>query len=162
MAKFVPEEQEEPMHTLCRMVIDTKYEDLPDNVVNHAKQIILDTIAVTIGGSAMEGIPAIVDLVKDRGGKQESIIPFYGGKVPASDRTCRAGRATGSTSLAKYFIHYRHIFFFIKSDGSIWTNTNAGLAATADILVHHRRGNLNGNAAPAYPGQDTGRSCIGL
>ncbi|MFC2004541.1 MmgE/PrpD family protein, partial [Chloroflexota bacterium] len=85
MAKFIPTEQEELMRTLCRVVIDTKYEDLPGNVVNHAKQVILDTIAVTIGGSAMEGIPAIVDLVKDKGGKPESIIPFYGGKVPASE-----------------------------------------------------------------------------
>ncbi len=84
------------MSTLCRMVTDTKYEDLPSDVVNSAKRSILDTMAVTIGGSAMEGIPAIVNFVKDKGGKPESIIPFYGGKVPASE----AGLAIGPMSRA--------------------------------------------------------------
>ncbi|MFC1535230.1 MmgE/PrpD family protein [Thermodesulfobacteriota bacterium] len=85
MSKFLPIDMEDPMSTLCRMVLETQYEDLPDNVINYAKRSILDTIGVIIGGSAMEGIPAVVNLVKDRGGKPESIIPFYGGKVPASE-----------------------------------------------------------------------------
>ena len=38
------------------MVIDTKYEDLPGNVINYAKHSILDAIAITVGGSAMEVI----------------------------------------------------------------------------------------------------------
>ncbi len=96
MSKFAPVGQEDPMSTLCRMVSDTQYEDLPDNVINYAKHSILDALAVTIGGSAMEGIPAIVDYVKDKGGKPESIIPFYGGKVPASE----AGLAIGPMSRA--------------------------------------------------------------
>jgi 2-methylcitrate dehydratase PrpD len=91
--------QEDPMSTLCRMVVDTKYEDLPGNVIEHAKRSILDTMAVTIGGSAMEGIPAVVELVKEKGGKPESIIPFYGGKVPASE----AGLAIGPMSRAMDF-----------------------------------------------------------
>ena len=99
MPKFVPVGQEDPMTTLCRMVVNTKYEDLPSNVVNHAKRSILDTLAVTVGGSAMEGIPAVVDLVKDKGGKPESIIPFYGGKVPASE----AGLAIGPMARAMDF-----------------------------------------------------------
>jgi len=96
MQRFMPVGQEDPMTTLCRMVIDTNYEDLPDSVINYAKYSILDAIAVIIGGSAMEGIPAIVDLVKDRGGKPESIIPFYGDKVPASE----AGLAVGPMARA--------------------------------------------------------------
>lgn len=85
MPKFVLIDQEDPMSTLCRMVINTNYEDLPGNVTTFAKHSILDTIGITIGGSAMEGIPAVVDLVKSKGGKPESIIPLYGGKVPASE-----------------------------------------------------------------------------
>lgn len=96
MSKFFPMHQEDPMATLCRMVVETNYEDLPSNVVNYAKLSIMDTIAVTIGGSAMEGISAVVDLVKDKGGKPESFIPFYGGKVPASE----AGLAIGPMSRA--------------------------------------------------------------
>lgn len=81
----------DPMSALCRMVVDTEYGDLPSNVVNYAKHCILDTMAVIIGGSAMEGIPAVVDLVKDKGGKPQSIIPFYGGKVPASEAAFAIG-----------------------------------------------------------------------
>ena len=99
MSRFVSSGQEDPMNILCRMVVDTGYEDLPGNLVKHAKHAILDTIAVTIGGSAMEGIPVVVDLVKAKGGKAESIIPFYGGKVPASE----AGLAIGPMSRAMDF-----------------------------------------------------------
>ncbi len=83
--KFVTQGQEDPMATLCRMVVNTKYEDLPPNVVDYAKRSILDTVGIIIGGSAMEGIPVIVDFVKDKGGKSGSFIPFYGGKVPMSE-----------------------------------------------------------------------------
>jgi len=99
MPKFHRVDGEDPMRTLCRMVVSTNYEDLPGNIVEHSKWSILDTMAVTIGGSAMEGIPAVVDLVKDRGGKPESIIPFYGGKVPASE----AGLAIGPMTRAMDF-----------------------------------------------------------
>ena len=96
MSKFVPVGREDPMSTLCRMVTGTGYEDLPAGVVAYAKRSILDTIAVTIGGSAMEGIPAVVEMVKSKGGKPESYIPFYGGRVPASE----AGMAIGPMARA--------------------------------------------------------------
>jgi 2-methylcitrate dehydratase PrpD len=96
MRQFVQVGNEDPMSTLCRMVSETKYEDLPSKVVDYAKHSILDAIAITIGGSAMEGIPTVVDLVKEKGGKPESIIPFYGGKVPASE----AGFAIGPMTRA--------------------------------------------------------------
>jgi len=91
MAKFIPIGEEDPMSTLCRMVINTNYEDLPGNVATFAKYSILDGIGITIGGSAFEGIPAVVDLVKSKGGKPESMIPFYGGKAPASEAAFAIG-----------------------------------------------------------------------
>jgi 2-methylcitrate dehydratase PrpD len=96
MTKFNFNEHEDTMRALCRMVNEIKYSDLSISVVNQAKQSILDTLAVTIGGSAMEGIKTIVDFVKEKGGKPESVIPFYGGKVPASE----AGLAIGPMSRA--------------------------------------------------------------
>ena len=91
MPKFVLEGQEDPMRTLCRMVIHTKYEDLPPNVVTYAKHSILDTMAVIIGGSGLDAIPTVVDFVREKGGKPQSIIPFYGGKVPASEAAFAIG-----------------------------------------------------------------------
>lgn len=99
MREFVAESQEDPMSNLCKMVVATKYEDLPGDVIQYAKHSILDTIAVTIGGSAMAGISEVINLVKEKGGKPESILPFYGGKVPASE----AGFAIGPMSRAMDF-----------------------------------------------------------
>ena len=79
------------MSTLCRMVVETEYNDLPESAIKCAKKSILDTVAVIIGGSAMDGISAVVDLVKEKGGKPESFIPFYGGKVPASEAALAIG-----------------------------------------------------------------------
>ena len=37
------------------MVVETEYEDLPGKVVEKGKRTALDTLAVIMGGSAMEG-----------------------------------------------------------------------------------------------------------
>jgi 2-methylcitrate dehydratase PrpD len=91
VTRFVPLNQEDPMNTFCRMVIETKFEDLPRHVVTYAKYSILDTIGVIIGGSGMEGIGQVVSLVKSNGGTPESLIPLYGGKVPASEAALAIG-----------------------------------------------------------------------
>ncbi len=85
MTQFTQHASEDPMATLCRMALQTQYDDLPANVLRHAKETLLDAMGVTIGGSAMEGIPAIVDLVKERGGRPDTPLPFYGGRVPAHE-----------------------------------------------------------------------------
>ena len=79
------------MATLCRMALQTRYEDVPPDVIRLVRHTLLDAVAVTIGGSAMDGIPAIVELVKDKGGKPETMLPFYGGKVPASKAALAIG-----------------------------------------------------------------------
>lgn len=102
---------EEPMVSLCRFVTETSFERLPAAVVTQAKHSILDTLAVMAGGSAMEGIEAVVDLVKDRGGKQESRLLFHGGTVPASEAALAMGpmaRAMdfGDTHVAGHVTEY--------------------------------------------------------
>jgi len=84
MAEYLRKDNEDLMSTLCRLVVETRYADLPSEVIDFAKKHILDTIGVTIGGSLMEGIPEIVRFVKDQGGREDSHIPLYGGKVPAA------------------------------------------------------------------------------
>jgi len=58
-----------------------KYDDLPKDVAEITKKFILDTLATTIAGSSAPGCKSVVDLVKDWGGKEESTILIYGGKV---------------------------------------------------------------------------------
>lgn len=70
---------------MCRFAARTSFGDLPNEVVEFAKRHILDQMGCIIGGSAQAGIKEVVDFVKEKGGRPESLIPFYGGKVPASE-----------------------------------------------------------------------------
>ncbi len=65
-------------------VVRTNYEDIPKDVVEVTKKDILDVIAVAIAGSSVGvGCKEIVELVKEGGGREDSTILGYGGKVPA-------------------------------------------------------------------------------
>ncbi len=70
-------------YALARNVVDTKYEDLPVEVVEVTKNSILDTIGVILAGSTLgeEGLKGIIELVKQGGGKKESTIIGFGDKV---------------------------------------------------------------------------------
>lgn len=91
MNNSMSSDQTDHMKQLCQMVIETSYEDLPDEVVHHARRSLLDTLAVTIGGSAMDGISDVIDFVREKGGKPESLIPVFGGRVPASEAALAIG-----------------------------------------------------------------------
>lgn len=71
------------MFELVRNVVGTKYEDLTPEAREYAKKSILDTIGVIIAGSSAEGCRAVVDQVREWGGKGESGIWIYGGRAPA-------------------------------------------------------------------------------
>jgi 2-methylcitrate dehydratase PrpD len=73
------------------MALQTTFDELPEEVVTHAKHALLDATAVMIGGSGLDGIPQIVELVKEKGGAQQSVIPFYGGRVPAAEAALAIG-----------------------------------------------------------------------
>jgi len=77
-------DQVEPLTTLARFVVETRFEDLAPDVVDFAKRLATDVLAVTIGGSAQEAMPELVDYVREMGGKEECPLPFYGGRYPAS------------------------------------------------------------------------------
>jgi 2-methylcitrate dehydratase PrpD len=74
---------QDPSGKLAEMVVNTKYDDIPPEMIELAKKAIFDTIAVTIAGSKWECVPDVVDLVKNWGGNPESTILIYGYKVPA-------------------------------------------------------------------------------
>lgn len=87
------------MATLVEHVSRTTFSDLPPAAVDYAKRSIIDTIAVTIAGSSAEGCREVVELVKEWGGKEESTIWVYGGRVPAT----LAGLAIGPMARARDF-----------------------------------------------------------
>ncbi len=96
MKEFKRIGNEDAVATYARMVTEMEYEDIPEHVIQYDKWIILDTIGAMLGGSGMDGIKTVVDLVKEKGGKPEMYIPLFGGKVPASE----AGMAIGPMARA--------------------------------------------------------------
>jgi 2-methylcitrate dehydratase PrpD len=101
MKKYERIGNEDPISTFCRMAINTTYDDIPDYVLKYSKYSILDTIGVMIGGSAMEGIREVVDFVKGKGGKPESNIVLFGGKVPAAEAAMAMGPMSRSMDFAQ-------------------------------------------------------------
>jgi 2-methylcitrate dehydratase PrpD len=67
---------------LANYVGKAKYEDLPTDVVNHAKKCVSDTIACGLGGrKSLEG-NILVDIMKSMGGKPEATVIGDKTRVP--------------------------------------------------------------------------------
>jgi 2-methylcitrate dehydratase PrpD len=70
--------------TFANHVAKTRFEDLSQEAIEAAKKSILDIIGVTLAGSGMEpAVRGVADVVLDAGGRRESSVLGFGGKVPA-------------------------------------------------------------------------------
>ena len=70
-------------YLLAKNLVNVKYEDIPNEVVEHTKKQILDILGVALGGSSKAGVKELAEIVTEWGGKEESTIFCYGKKVPA-------------------------------------------------------------------------------
>jgi len=68
---------------LVKYVLSAQYEDLPTEVIDAAKRMILTIAGTTIAGAMLEGCEALVEQIKGWGGREEASILLHGGKVPA-------------------------------------------------------------------------------
>jgi 2-methylcitrate dehydratase PrpD len=68
---------------LVEFVLDVKYEDLPSEVVEIGKNLVLTIFGTAIAGAMMEGCKALVNQIKGWGGKEEATTLIHGGRVPA-------------------------------------------------------------------------------
>jgi 2-methylcitrate dehydratase PrpD len=69
-------------YTLAENIVDTQYEDLPEEVVDITKKTILDTLGTILGGSGTgDGIENVVEMVKAGGGTEESTVFGHGIKT---------------------------------------------------------------------------------
>ena len=69
------------MEALCRTIIETTFETLPDEAVEVAKQVILDGIAVSVAGMT-EADPCIMaEHVQSLGGHAVASVPGMGFKT---------------------------------------------------------------------------------
>lgn len=67
----------------AQLATKQRYEGLPLAAIEMTKKVILDTLGVTLAGSAAKGADELVGLVDELGGKPESSIIAYGSKVPS-------------------------------------------------------------------------------
>jgi 2-methylcitrate dehydratase PrpD len=67
--------------TLCQTITQTTFASLPSQVVEVAKQIILDGIAVAVAGSSEDGPRIVAEHVKSLGGTESSTILGHGFKT---------------------------------------------------------------------------------
>lgn len=63
-----------PTELLVQYVSDARFEDLPKDVVEKAKLIILDSIGCALSGSRTELGKLVIDQINEIGGKRESVI----------------------------------------------------------------------------------------
>lgn len=68
---------------LAQYISDSKYSDLSLESVDVIRKVILTVIGTTIAGATAEGCNAVIDQVREWGGKTEATILVYGDKVPA-------------------------------------------------------------------------------
>lgn len=74
------------MEALTKYVVGTAYDTLPADVIETTKKQILDTLGTAVGGSTCtisNELNDLVNLTKEWGGKKESTIIGFGGRVPA-------------------------------------------------------------------------------
>ena len=70
-------------YLFARNFVETNYEDIPPDVVEATKKVALDILGVALAGSSKPGVPELLGLITEWGGKEESTIIGFGQKVPA-------------------------------------------------------------------------------
>lgn len=68
---------------LAKNILNTRFEDLVPELIENTKRRILDTIGCIIGGALAPDNLALIELIKEWGGKKESTILGYGVKAPS-------------------------------------------------------------------------------
>ncbi|MFC2002279.1 MmgE/PrpD family protein [Chloroflexota bacterium] len=121
----------EAAETFAQYAASLKYEHIPTEVRESTKRSILDTLGVTIAASTQgEGYKELIGLIKDGGGKEESTVIGFGGKVPA----WMAAYANGAMARALMY-----------DDGHDEAHTHPSSATvTAALAVAERIGKVNG------------------
>lgn len=70
------------IYDLAKNIVNTTYEKLPPDVSEITKKLIIDALAVGLCGSKEAGVIELIEILKHWGGKKESTIWVYGGKLP--------------------------------------------------------------------------------
>jgi 2-methylcitrate dehydratase PrpD len=82
-----PESADDITLALSKLAIETKADDISEEAYAAAKKGVLDALGCAMAGYEASGVPAVVEMTKDWGGREEATIWFHGGKVPGPAAT---------------------------------------------------------------------------
>jgi len=71
-----------PTQALSQYIAKTTFEDIPENVVEEAKDCILDSLGCAVGGATLQPGKVIIDFFTDLGGHPEASVLATGKKLP--------------------------------------------------------------------------------
>ncbi len=87
---------------LADYVIHLNFDRLPGEVIEPTKKQILDTLGCAVAGTSHTAIEPVANLIKEWGGKEESTIMGYGGRVPCVNAALVNGYLAGVTDFDDY------------------------------------------------------------
>jgi len=94
---------------LANYVAKARYEDLPKEVIDLTKTIILGIVGAIFAGAHNKGCKELVEQIKEWGGEEESTILVYGGKVPACNAAMLSSAMARASNLDDATITGLHI-----------------------------------------------------
>lgn len=68
---------------LVSNLLETRFENFPQDVVELAKSAVIDVAGCVVGGANDTGCPMILDLIREWGGKEESTVLVHGVRAPS-------------------------------------------------------------------------------
>ena len=71
------------IYDVVKFAKNTKYEDIPEEVIRGARMVLKDAIAVAVAGTGAEGVAGARKVVTEWAGKGESSTLVFGDKLPA-------------------------------------------------------------------------------
>ena len=72
-----------PQTRLARFAADLEWSALPAEVREASRALLLDTVAVTLAGSAAPGVSGVLDTLREWGGAPQACVAVFGDRLPA-------------------------------------------------------------------------------
>jgi 2-methylcitrate dehydratase len=94
--------------TLASFIVETSFEDLPSNVVQKTKQLILDTIGCALGGYLTDLGTICSKIVMDLGGNSESTLIGSGKKTSCVNAGYVNAKMANALDCDDVFYNYSH------------------------------------------------------
>ena len=144
------------LEALVNFILNTRYEDIPADVAEETKYLILDTIGIAIGGLTTDPGKMAVALAKRLGGPPESSIIGVSGKISCSNAVLANGQTINSLDYDAMAGGHTPSYVVPPALAMAEMNNVSGkdliLACSLGFEIAARMGGATSPARPAGPG----------